>query len=81
MTLLNLKPGHKAVRNYYQNLYKLTQQLSLLYEGAVAPHFAELLRACARQFKWTLAEQYPIQRKDRRPLNIIEADIQEGAQR
>ena len=33
-------------------------QASLLHEGAVAPHFANLLRACATKVGWQLAEQY-----------------------
>lgn len=67
MPHLNLKPSHKPVRDYYKAL-KDVQQMSLLHEGAVAPQFANLLRACASRMKWTLAEQYQILRKGRRPL-------------
>lgn len=67
MQTLNLKPNHKAVRDYYAALGQ-TQQLSLLHEGAVAPHFANLLRVCARQFGWSLEEQYHLPRKGQRPL-------------
>jgi hypothetical protein len=59
MKTLNLKPTHKAIKTYYHEL----QQLSLLEadkEGAVSPAFANLLRHCARQFNWTLYEQYPL---------------------
>ncbi len=66
MQTLNLKPNHKAVRDYYAALGQ-TQQLSLLHEGAVAPHFANLLRVCARQFGWSLEEQYHLPRKGQRP--------------
>ncbi len=67
MPNLNLKPNHKAVKEYYAALGQ-TQQLSLLHEGAVAPHFANLLRVCARQFGWSLEEQYNLPRKGQRPL-------------
>ncbi len=67
MQTLTLKPNHKAVRDYYAALSQ-TQQLSLLHEGAVAPHFANLLRVCARQFGWSLEEQYHLPRKGQRPL-------------
>jgi len=61
MHALNLKPTHKAVKSYYNEI----QQLNLLekpHEGAVSPAFAGLLRHCARQYKWTLVEQYSMQR-------------------
>ncbi len=67
MLNLNLKTSHKPVRDYYAAL-KEVQQLSLLHEGAVAPIFANLLRACAGRMGWTLAEQHQIPRKGRRPL-------------
>ncbi len=67
MPYLNLKPNHQPVRDYFKAL-KQAQQLSLLHEGAVAPAFANLLRACASRMGWTLAEQYAIPRKGRRPL-------------
>ena len=67
MPYLNLKPTHKPVTDYFKALKKV-QQLSLLDEGAVAPAFANLLRACASRMNWTLAEQYAIPRKGRRPL-------------
>jgi hypothetical protein len=67
MPYLNLKPTHKPVRDYFKALKKV-QQLSLLHEGAVAPQFANLLRACACRMNWTLSEQHQIPRKGRRPL-------------
>jgi hypothetical protein len=67
MALLNLKPHHKSIQVYYESVQE-AGQLSLLHEGNVAPHFANLLRSCARQMSWTLAEQYPIPRKGRHPL-------------
>ncbi len=67
MPYLNLKPTHKPVSDYFKALKKV-QQLSLLHEGAVAPQFANLLRACASRMGWTLAEQHQIPRKGRRAL-------------
>lgn len=71
MNMLKLKPDHKAVKAYYNEL----QQLSLLHarkEGAVSPAFANLLRACGKQFNWTLYEQYlqlGLSRDHRQPCN------------
>ena len=68
MPYLNLKPNHKTVLTYYQEI-KQKQQLSFLHEGAAAPHFSKLLQYCGHQFKWTLIEQYPLPRKGhRQPL-------------
>jgi hypothetical protein len=46
MPVLNLKPTHQIVKNDDKAVAE-SGQLSLLHEGAVAPHFAALLRACA----------------------------------
>jgi predicted helicase len=61
VSTLSLKPTHKAVKAYYESISGLAQ-LSILHEGAVSPAFAALLRVCARQYNWTLAEQYSIKR-------------------
>ena len=61
MTMLNLKPTHKAVKDYYDALTNLTT-LRASHEGAVSPAFAALLRHCARQFDWTLLEQHSVKR-------------------
>ena len=61
MTMLNLKPTHKAVKDYYDALTNLTT-LRASHEGAVSPTFAALLRHCARQFDWTLLEQHSVKR-------------------
>jgi hypothetical protein len=68
MPTLNLKPTHKPVQDYYTALAQTTQQMSLLHEGAVAPHFANLLRACASRVGWTLQEQFQLPRKGQKPL-------------
>lgn len=68
MPTLNLKPTHKPIQEYYAALDQTIQQMSLLHEGAVAPHFANLLRACASRVGWTLQEQFQIPRKGQKPL-------------
>jgi hypothetical protein len=62
MPNLSLKPTHKVIKTYYTAISNLTQ-LDLLSEGAVAPAFAALLRHCAHQFQWTLAEQFTLRRE------------------
>ena len=51
--MFRLKPTHKVVKDYYAEVHKLTQ-LGAVHEGAVAPAFANLLRAAAQPFGWTL---------------------------
>ncbi len=55
--MFQLKPTHKVVKDYFAEVHKLTQ-LGAVHEGAVAPAFANLLRAAAQPSGWTLAEQY-----------------------
>ena len=69
MPVLNLKPTHKIVTHYYKAVTE-SGQLSLLHEGAVAPHFAALLRACASPHGWSLQEQYHLARKGQNPLRL-----------
>lgn len=59
-----LKPAHKAVADYYAELEGLAQ-ISLFGEGAVAPAFANLLRAATRGMELTLGEQYVLKRGGR----------------
>ena len=61
MNTLSLKPTQKAVKDYYDELAGLGK-LYLFNEGAVSPAFASLLRTCARQYDWTLAEQFSLRR-------------------
>jgi predicted helicase len=64
MSILSLKPNHKAVQNYYRDIGDLTQ-MHLFSEGNVAPAFAKLLGHCARQFGLTLVEQHTLRRAGR----------------
>ncbi len=62
MPSLNLQPNHKPIREYYASL----QQYSLLHtshEGAVSAAFGVLLQQCAKQFQWTLVNQYEVRKK------------------
>ena len=59
MPTLNLKPAHKAVKAYFDEL-KAVAHLDFYDEGAVSPAFAELLRHCGRQTRLTLVEQFPL---------------------
>ncbi|MEI8172519.1 MAG: type ISP restriction/modification enzyme [Deltaproteobacteria bacterium] len=68
MPLFSLKPTHKVIKSYYSAIANLTQ-LDLLSEGAVAPAFSALLRHCAHQVQWTLAEQFTIKR-DQKSIRV-----------
>jgi len=63
MPTINLKPEHKAIKEYYSQLEKLTGTLNAKTEGSVAPLFANLLRHCASQIGLTLIEQFSIKRQ------------------
>ena len=59
MPQLNLKPNHKAVRDYYATLQQYDKH-DITHEGAVSNPFAFLLDACAKQVNATLVPQYPM---------------------
>ena len=59
MPQLNLKPSHKAIRDYYATLQQYAQH-AVTHEGAVSSPFDTLLQACARQINATLVPQYPM---------------------
>lgn len=62
MPTLTLKPAHKVVSAYYDNLAKFAK-LGIKHETAVRSAFQELLEHCARQFDWKLVPEYRIKRK------------------
>ncbi|HOW74776.1 MAG TPA: N-6 DNA methylase [Candidatus Competibacteraceae bacterium] len=79
--MLNLKPHHKAICAYYQQLEAMAQA-DAQHEGAVAPAFAALLRHCAGQLpNLKLVEQYSIARDQRRPLRADGAIVDQFALR
>ena len=57
MPKLNLKPNHKAIRDYYATLQQYARY-DATHEGAVSNPFAFLLDACAKQVNATLIPQY-----------------------
>ncbi len=57
MPKLNLKPNHKAIRDYYATLQQY-QQHHITHEGAVSSPFDTLLQVCAKQVNATLVPQY-----------------------
>ena len=59
MPQLNLKPSHKAIRDYYATLQQYDKH-DIRHEGAVSNPFAFLLDACAKQVNGTLVPQYPM---------------------
>ena len=59
MPNLNLKPNHKAIRDYYTTLQQYEQQ-GIRHEGAVSSPFEVLLHTCAKQVNATLVPQYPM---------------------
>jgi predicted helicase len=59
MINLNIKPSHKSVKSYYEEISSLSE-LGVSHEGAVSPAFASLLHHCANQFNQTLVEKYPL---------------------
>jgi hypothetical protein len=48
MSRLNLKPTHKIIKTFYQEIAALSD-LKISTEGSVAPPFANILRHCASQ--------------------------------
>ncbi len=67
--MFQLKATHKVVKDYFAEINRLTR-LGLVHEGAVAPAFANLLRAAAQPFGWTLAEQYARKPRGDRTIRI-----------
>ena len=57
MPQLNLKPSHKAIRDYYTTLQQYKQH-AVTHEGAVSNPFAFLLDSSAKQVNATLIPQY-----------------------
>ena len=60
MPKLNLKPNHKAIRDYYATLHQY-QQHNITHEGAVSSPFDTLLQTCAKQVNATLVPQWTMQ--------------------
>ena len=59
MPKLNLKPTHKAVKDYYVELERF-DSLGVVHESAVRSAFQYLLAWCGRKMKWTLVPEYSV---------------------
>ena len=57
MPKLNLKPNHKAIRDYYATLRQYDRH-NFTHEGAVSSAFETLLTVCAKQVDATLIPQF-----------------------
>ncbi len=57
MLNLNLKPTHKAIRDYYTTLQQY-QEENITHEGAVSTPFETLLNICAKQIDAIFIPQY-----------------------
>ncbi len=69
MDTLNLKPSHKAVVAYYQEL-EAFKRLGVTHETAVRDAFQALLKACCSQASLTFVGEWKISRKGRNPLSV-----------
>ena len=64
--MLNLRPTHKIIRDYYSELDQFNR-LGATHESAVRSAFQSLLQGCARQLDWTLVPEHSMTvRRDRR---------------
>ena len=59
MPKLNLKPSHKAIRDYYATLQQYAQH-NIIRESAISSPFETLLHACVKQINATFVPQYPM---------------------
>ena len=66
MPQLNLKPNHKAVRDYYATLQQYDKH-DITHEGAVSSPFDTLLHTCAKQMNATFVPQYRAPHPSRQP--------------
>jgi predicted helicase len=74
MTQLDLKPNHKAVKDYYLGLDEFAK-LGVTHETAVRSAFQRLLEHCCRNVGWTFIGEYKYTRKGQRPLSIDGAGV------
>lgn len=69
METLNLKPSHKAVTTYYQEL-EAYARLGVKHEMAVRDAFQSLLKVCCSLAKLTFIGEWKIKRTGRAPLSV-----------
>ena len=76
MPQLNLKPSHKAIRDYYTTLQQYDRH-AVTHEGAVSNPFAFLLGSCAKQVNATLIPQYAMRASNGKRIVIDGAILDE----
>lgn len=74
MPTLDLKPNHKAVKDYYAGLEEF-HRVGVTHEMAVRSAFQRLLEHCCKKSKWTFVGEYKYVRKGRRPLSVDGAAV------
>jgi len=60
MPTIDLKPNHKAVKDYYTGLDEF-HRVGVKHETAVRAAFQRLLEHCCRQARWTFVGEYKYQ--------------------
>lgn len=55
---LNIRPGDKLIKNYYDVLHQHSQ-LEIDHEGAVRRAFVDVLAGYGRRLEWTLVTEFP----------------------
>lgn len=74
MPTIDLKPSHKAVKDYYAGLEEF-HRLGVTHEMAVRAAFQRLLEQCCKKAKWTFVGEYKYIRKGQRPLRVDGAAV------
>ena len=66
---MNLKPTHKIVKDYYNELQEY-KQLGITHEGAVSAAFHKILESCGRQHDWTLIAQHRMTSRKKTQISV-----------
>ena len=66
---MNLKPTHKIVKDYYNELQEY-KQLGIKHEGAVSAAFHKILESCGRQYDWKLVTQYRMTSRKKTQISV-----------
>ena len=66
---MNLKPTHKAVKNYYTALDQYAR-LGITHEGAVRSACQSLLESCARQERWSFITEYAMKGSRNKRISV-----------
>ncbi len=69
MASLDLKPNHKAVKDYYKSL-EAFHKLGVTHEMAVRSSFQRLLEHCCKKPGWTLVGEYQYVRQGKANVQI-----------